>query len=307
MDRGASVIAKLKNKAKETGKSLQVHLQLFCQEEFLRKLSMSKYSDNFVLKGGMFIYTLTNFESRATIDIDFLMRQLPNNAEEIERIITEILNINTGNDFIELSAKGFEPISPQRKYQGVSFQIIGKIKNTRTPFNVDLGVGDIIVPKSEKRVIPVQLDEFTKPEISTYSLESTIAEKFDAILQLLEMTSRMKDFYDIYYLSNMFDFDGQKLKEAIYETLKNRGTTYSADSLDKIKAFANDSQMISKWKLYLRTMKMPEFEFKTVIESIYRFLEPIWDANVNESEFFGIWNRCENKWEKKNIRDEVKK
>ena len=59
---------------------------------------------------------------------------------------------------------------------------MGKIKNTRTPFNVDLGVGDIIVPKSEKRVIPVQLDEFTKPEISTYSLESTIAEKFDAIL-----------------------------------------------------------------------------------------------------------------------------
>lgn len=301
MDRGASVIAKLKNKAKETGKSLQVHLQLFCQEEFLRKLSMSKYSDNFVLKGGMFIYTLTNFESRATIDIDFLMRQLPNNAEEIERIITEILNINTGNDFIELSAKGFEPISPQRKYQGVSFQIIGKIKNTRTPFNVDLGVGDIIVPESEKRVIPVQLDEFTKPEISTYSLESTIAEKFDAILQLLEMTSRMKDFYDIYYLSNMFDFDGRKLQEAIYETLQNRGTTYSEDSLDKIKAFANDSQMISKWKLYLRTMKMPELEFNVVIQNICEFLYPVWNAVVKEIDFCGEWKISENNWEKTNI------
>lgn len=301
VDRGASVIAKLKNKAKETGKSLQVHLQLFCQEEFLRKLSMSKYSDNFVLKGGMFIYTLTNFESRATIDIDFLMRQLPNNAEEIERIITEILNINTGNDFIELSAKGFEPISPQRKYQGVSFQIIGKIKNTRTPFNVDLGVGDIIVPESEKRVIPVQLDEFTKPEISTYSLESTIAEKFDAILQLLEMTSRMKDFYDIYYLSNMFDFDGRKLQEAIYETLQNRGTTYSEDSLDKIKAFANDSQMISKWKLYLRTMKMPELEFNVVIQNICEFLYPVWNAVVKEIDFCGEWKISENNWEKTNI------
>lgn len=301
VDRGASVIAKLKNKAKETGKSLQVHLQLFCQEEFLRKLSMSKYSDNFVLKGGMFIYTLTNFESRATIDIDFLMRQLPNNAEEIERIITEILNINTGNDFIELSAKGFEPISPQRKYQGVSFQIIGKIKNTRTPFNVDLGVGDIIVPESEKRVIPVQLDEFTKPEISTYSLESAIAEKFDAILQLLEMTSRMKDFYDIYYLSNMFDFDGRKLQEAIYETLQNRGTTYSEDSLDKIKAFANDSQMISKWKLYLRTMKMPELEFNVVIQNICEFLYPVWNAVVKEIDFCGEWKISENNWEKTNI------
>ena len=182
MDKGASIIAKLKNKAKETGKPLQVHLQLFCQEEFLRKLSMSKYADNLVLKGGLFIYTLTNFESRATIDVDFLMRQLPNSIEEIEKIVLDILSVDTGNDFIELTAKAFETISPQRKYTGVSFQIIGKIKNTRTPFNVDLGVGDIIVPKAEKRVIPVQLDEFTKPEISTYSLESTIAEKFDAML-----------------------------------------------------------------------------------------------------------------------------
>lgn len=296
MDKGASVLAKLKNKAKETGKSLQVHLQLFCQEEFLRKLSMSKYADNLVLKGGLFIYTLTNFESRATVDIDFLMRQLPNSVEEIEKIITEILSVDTGNDFIELSSKGFETISPQRKYKGVSFQIMGKIKNTRTPFNVDLGVGDIIVPKSEKRVIPVQLDEFTKPEISTYSLESTIAEKFDAILQLLEMTSRMKDFYDIYYLSNMFDFDGRKLQEAIFETLQNRGTTYSRDSLDKIKEFANDAQMISKWNLYLRTIKMPELEFKTVIESIYTFLDPVWDAVISEDECFMMWYKNDSKW-----------
>lgn len=94
IDKGASVLAKLKNKAGETGKSLQVHLQLFCQEEFLRKLSMSKYADNLVLKGGLFIYTLTNFESRATVDIDFLMRQLPNSVEEIEKIITEILSVD---------------------------------------------------------------------------------------------------------------------------------------------------------------------------------------------------------------------
>ena len=296
MDRGASVLAKLKNKAKQTGKPLQMHLQLFCQEEFLRKLSMSKYADNLVLKGGLFIYTLTNFESRATVDIDFLMRQLPNSVEEIEKIITEILTVDTGNDFIVLSAKGFETISPQRKYKGVSFQITGKIKNTRTPFNVDLGVGDIIVPNSEKRFIPVQLDEFTKPEISTYSLESTIAEKFDAILQLLEMTSRMKDFYDIYYLSNMFDFDGRKLQEAIFETLQNRGTTYSRDSLDKIKKFANDAQMISKWNLYLRTIKMPRIEFNTVIESIYAFLEPVWDAVINEDELFKMWDKNKSKW-----------
>ena len=296
MDKGASVIAKLKNKAKETGKPLQVHLQLFCQEEFLRKLSMSKYTDNLVLKGGLFIYTLTNFESRATIDVDFLMRQLPNSVEEIEKIVLDILAVDTGNDFIELTAKAFETISPQRKYTGVSFQIIGKIKNTRTPFSVDLGVGDIIVPKAEKRIIPVQLDEFTKPKISTYSLESTIAEKFDAMLQRLEMTSRMKDFYDIYYLSNMFDFDGRKLQEAIFETLQNRGTSYSRDSLNQIAELANDTEMISKWNYFLRTIKMDELDFGKVVDTMVHFLSPVWQAILDEDDFLKNWDKEKNKW-----------
>ncbi len=152
MDKAASVLAKLKNKSKVTGKPLQLYLQLFCQEEFLRKVSLSKYANNLVLKGGLFIYTLTNFESRATIDVDFLIRQLPNSVEDIEKIVAEILAVDTGNDFITLTSKSFEAISPQRKYTGVSFQIIGQIKNTKTPFSVDFGVGDVIVPSPEKEL-----------------------------------------------------------------------------------------------------------------------------------------------------------
>lgn len=82
----------------------------------------------------------------------------------------------------------------------------------RVPFNIDIGVGDIIVPRAEERIISTQLPDFESPIIKTYSLESTIAEKFDAILQRLELTGRMKDFYDIYYLSKTFDFDGMKLQ-----------------------------------------------------------------------------------------------
>lgn len=297
MDKGASVIAKLKAKSKQTGKSLQMHLQLFCQEEFLRRLALSKYADNLILKGGLFIYTLTNFESRATIDVDFLLRQLPNSVEKMEKIITEILAVDTGNDFIELTAGAFESISPQRKYTGVSCQIIGKIKNTKTPFSVDLGVGDIIVPKAEKRKIPVQLEDFTQPEISTYSLESTIAEKFDAILQRLEMTSRMKDFYDIYYLSKMFEFDGRKLQEAIAETLQNRGTSYNRDSLQQIADFVNDSEMVSKWKRALKDIKKPNLTFNEVVGTIVDFLNPVWNGVINEEEFLGRWQK--NIWQRK--------
>lgn len=296
MDRGASVLAKLKAKSKQTGNSLQMHLQLFCQEEFLRRLALSKYVDNLVLKGGLFIYTLTKFESRATVDVDFLLRQLPNSVDEMKKIITEILAVDTGNDFVEFAAGSFEEISPQRKYTGVSCQIIGKIKNTKTPFSVDLGVGDIIVPKAEKRIIPVQLEDFTEPEIITYSLESTIAEKFDAILQRLEMTSRMKDFYDIYYLSKMFNFDGRKLQEAITETLQNRGTSYNKNSLRQITDFVNDSEMVAKWKRSLKAIKEPDLSFEEVVATIVSFLDPIWRGIVNEEEFFGEWTKDEMNW-----------
>ena len=102
-------------------------------------------------------------------------------------------------------AKGFEEISPQRKYHGISAQIIAQIKNVRVPFNVDIGVGDIIVPKAEQRV-KSSLHSFQISEnlIQTYSLESTIAEKFDAILQF-ELTGRMKISTDIFYLAGTFD------------------------------------------------------------------------------------------------------
>ena len=152
-DAAASVLARLKNKAKAAGISYQQCLQLFMQEEFLRKLSKSGYEDTLILKGGLFIYTLTNFESRATIDVDFLLRSVSNSLDEVKALIMKILATPTGNDYIEMSAKGFEEISPQRKYHGISTQIIGKIKNVRVPFNVDIGVGDVIVPRAEHTVI----------------------------------------------------------------------------------------------------------------------------------------------------------
>ena len=189
-DIAASVLAKLRNKAKDSGISYQQCLQLFMQEEFLRKLSKSGYDDFLVLKGGLFIYTLTNFESRATIDVDFLLRGYSNSINNVKDLICKIIDTPTGNDYIDMTAKGFEEISPQRKYHGISTQIIGRIKNVRVPFNVDIGVGDVIVPKAEQRKINTQLPDFEAPVIKTYSLESTIAEKFDAILQRFELTGR---------------------------------------------------------------------------------------------------------------------
>ncbi|MCM1191003.1 MAG: nucleotidyl transferase AbiEii/AbiGii toxin family protein [Butyrivibrio sp.] len=299
-DVAASVLAKLKNKAKASGISYQQCLQLFMQEEFLRKLSKSGCEDNLILKGGLFIYTLTNFESRATIDVDFLLRAASNSIDDVKALITRILDTPTGNDYISMKAKGFEEISPQRKYHGISTQIIAQIKNVRVPFNVDIGVGDVIVPRAEERRINTQLPDFEAPVIMTYSLESTIAEKFDAILQRFELTGRMKDFYDIYYLARTFDFDGAKLQAAISRTLERRGTPYDRDSFKRILTLAEDVDMQKRWKFFLKNIKDDTLEFAVVINEIQVFLEPVFDAIVNEEEWQKEWSFLL-KWHKKGL------
>ena len=99
-DIAASVLARLKNKAAESGRSYQLCLQLFCQEEFLRRLEKSRYAENLVLKGGLFLYSLTDFDSRVTVDVDFLLRQVPNTPEQLKSLLEEIITVPTGNDFV---------------------------------------------------------------------------------------------------------------------------------------------------------------------------------------------------------------
>lgn len=157
-------------------------------------------------------------------------------------------------------------------------------------------MGDVIVPRAEQRTIHTQLPDFEAPVIMTYSLESTIAEKFDVILQRFELTGRMKDFYDIYYLARTFDFDGAKLQTAIFRTLERRGTPYEKDSFKRILTLAEDVDMQKRWKFFLKTIKYDTLEFSTVIKEIQKFLEPVFDAIVNEDEWQKIWNNSKFYW-----------
>lgn len=147
----ASVLARLKNKAKESGRSYQLCLQLFCQEEFLRRLEKSQYAENLVLKGGLFIYYVTDFDSRVTVDVDFLLRKVPNTPEQLQTVIETIISTPTGNDFVTFEIKDIAPIAVAKRYAGIGVSLVAQIKNTKTPFSIDFGVGDVIVPKQEKR------------------------------------------------------------------------------------------------------------------------------------------------------------
>lgn len=267
-DMGASVLTRLKKQAKETGINYQTCLQLFVQEEFLRKLEMSRYAENLVLKGGMFLYTISNYEGRPTMDIDF--------------ITMEVL--------------GTREITPEKKYPGIGINLMAHIKNVKIPFSVDIGVDDVIVPGAVKRTVTTRLEGFKEPNIYTYSLESTMAEKFDAILKRMTASSRMKDFYDIYYWSQVFDFEGRVLQEAIFETLQHRGTPYERDSMEQIRAFDQNEFLQKLWNNYNPGPGLEKPDFSSVLVQIDRFISPVYEALLREDEFWGMWSSKENVW-----------
>ena len=295
-DIAASVLARLKNKAKESGRSYQLCLQLFCQEEFLRRLEKSQYAENLVLKGGLFIYSVTDFDSRVTVDVDFLLRKVPNTPEQLQTVIETIISTPAGNDFVTFEIKDIAPIAVAKKYAGIGVSLVARIKNTKTPFSIDFGVGDVIVPKQEKRKIPTQLDDFTAPTVNTYSLETTIAEKIDAILSLMEFSSRMKDYYDIYYLANKFDFDGATLTEALRKTFENRGHTFTAEQFEQVMAFDSDETMQKKWNAFVRKIAAKTDNYGTVLRMIKEFLTEPFTAAILNGKFTKSWSANDNNW-----------
>ena len=297
-DIAASVLARLKNKARESGRSYHLCLQLFCQEEFLRRLEISRYAENLVLKGGLFIYSVTDFDSRVTVDVDFLLRKVPNTPEQLQTVIETIISTPTGNDFVSFEIKDITPIAVAKKYAGIGVSLVARIKNTKTPFSIDFGVGDVIVPKQEKRKIPTQLDDFTAPTINTYSLETTIAEKIDAILSLMEFSSRMKDYYDIYYLASKFDFDGVTLTKALQKTFENRGHTFTTEQFEQVMAFDSDEAMQKKWKAFARKIDIKTDDYSTVLKTISAFLAKTFTAAIKDNEFTEKWSAAENQWKK---------
>lgn len=295
----ASVLARLKNKANESGRSYQLCLQLFCQEEFLRRLEKSEYAENLVLKGGLFLYSLTGFDSRVTVDVDFLLQKIPNTPEHLRSILKEIIGIQTGNDFITFEIKEVAPISVTKKYAGIGVSMVAYIKNTRTPFGIDFGVGDIIVPKQEKRFIPTQLEDFIAPRINTYSIETMIAEKIDAILSLMEFSSRMKDYYDIYYLANKFDFDGAILAEALRNTFMNREHNFTLAQFKLVAGFVDDAGMQKKWQAFTRKIDIKTDAFSSVLKTIEIFLTKPLTAVFEGEAFTNQWSCIENQWKHK--------
>jgi predicted nucleotidyltransferase component of viral defense system len=296
MMNGKTILQRLKNESRNKKLSYQFILQLFCQEEFLRRLSYSKHKNSLILKGGLFLFAFNNLEGRPTMDIDFLGSNISNDTDEMKVMIDDIIKTKTDNSFIDLQVKSVERITEQKEYPGIRLKVLAKFLNTRTPFDIDIGIGDVVVPQIDSINIPTQLGSFDSPNVRSYTLESTIAEKLEAMFSRMEATSRMKDYYDIYYLLTRYDLDGEILSEAIYETFKNRQTECTVGSLERISRIYENDEMIRRWSVFTKKTLGIELPFNEVVEGIIAFVrEPI--QSIEKSEYIKKrWNHVNRKY-----------
>lgn len=268
-----SVLQKLKSKARSEKLPYQLILRLFCQEEFLRRLAHSEYREKLILKGGLFLFSYSGFESRPTMDIDFLAQALSNDAEEMKKVINHIIQIRTDYDYIAFELKNVENIAEVKAYHGVRLKMLACIANTKTPFDIDIGIGDVVVPDVQTVEIPTQLKDFESPVVSSYSLESTIAEKLEAMFDRMEASSRMKDYYDIYFLSSNYTFNNHILAEAIKKTFEKRETVCDLASLERIGQMHLNSDMARRWEAFTRKSLGITLDFAAVTRQIKDFIE----------------------------------
>jgi predicted nucleotidyltransferase component of viral defense system len=292
----ASVLARLKDKAREQSIPHQQMINLFCQEEFIRRLSESDYKNNLILKGGFLLYSISGFISRPTVDADYLLTNHSNNIEAIKKLVDEVISLPSKNDFVGFEIRSVEVISEIKKYHGIRVNLVGTIERTQTPFRIDFGVGDVIVPAVVERSLPVLLPDFESPVVLTYSLESTVAEKLDAIISLMEATSRMKDFYDIYYLATTFDFDGRNLQKAIFETLSNRGTPYEEDSVAVLTRLVKDMEIQKRWNNFCKKVLKYEPDFTDIVNVIIDFASPPYQSMIEGQKFLKNWSYKDRKY-----------
>ena len=254
-----SIKAKIRKEASTSKKDFDFLLLHYFIERLLFRLSISPYVNNFVLKGGILLYTVA-----VTFDLE---------------------NINV------------ERIKEDADYQGIRIKLTAYLERSRHILQFDIGFNDVIIPHPVEMIYPTLLD-MEPPRLKAYSLESVIAEKFQAIVFLADLNSRMKDFYDIYELSRHCDFNGVILSEAIAQTFRNRKTELSPQPI----VFNDDFPLILdkqiQWMAFQRRTGITNIpnDFSSVVLGIKSFLLPVYEALIKKIPFSDQWKKETGMW-----------
>lgn len=290
-DVAASVRQRLLNQAKETGRPFDELLQYYSMERFLYRLAQSDYRDKFVLKGALMFIVWKAPRSRATRDIDFLGRG-ESSIERLVQVVQDVCRIAVAPDgmIFDAAAVTGVRIKEDTDYEGVRVTFKGHLGQARTAMQIDVGFGDAVNPKPETIEYPVILD-MPAPQLKGYPRETVVAEKFQAMVHLGLINTRMKDYYDLWLLARQFDFDGKSLGGALEGTFARRKTDLTLEPVALSDSFASDSQKKAQWAAFrgrTRLEHVPE-DIGEVIAALKDFLLPITNACIGGNLASLIW------------------
>lgn len=246
-----SLKAKAKNLAKKYNIDCSYILQTYMFEALLKRISVSKYSDNLIIKGGFLLSSLFGVDYRTTLDLDTTLKGVPLEKENIEKIMNEIINIDVG-DNIKMSIFSIKDIRVEEIYPGFSVHINADFEGVKKHLLIDITTGDVITYREIKFSYKTIFDE-SVINIMAYNMETIIAEKFEAVLSKNIENTRMKDYYDLYVFSTLKwnVVDKVLLKKDIYNTCNKRNSiNYLNNSAEYISLVANDSKIKGLWERY---------------------------------------------------------
>lgn len=277
---GKSIRSKLFNIAKEENVFYQTVLTRYFHERLLYRISQTRFRENFYLKGGALMYAYERFVARPTLDIDFLGNNINNDSSSIAEAFKEICSIACIEDGVNFDATNITArnITELRDYHGVRLSIPVSMDTIAQVMTMDIGFGDVITPSPVNLDYPILLEHLPNVSILAYSLETVIAEKLHAVVDLADRSSRMKDYYDLFTILDNEQYDENILQEAVIRTFMNRHTSFDANTMFFRQEFPENQQMQIKWQAYIKKItKTTNLSFTEVATYIQEILRPYWE------------------------------
>lgn len=281
-----SIKTRLLNLSLESRLDYMKLLVRYLQERLLYRISMSEYREHLLLKGSALLYAYQPFDARPTVDIDLLGHQWSNSPDEIKTAFVQICAIECEEDGVAFDAETLRisPIAIEKRYPGVCVVVDAHLDTIVQPVSIDIGFGDVVTPGPHRLDYPVLLDEMPRPTLMAYSLESSLSEKFHAMIERDSQNSRMKDFFDVYMILTHYEVEPDVLAEAIRNTFRRRETRYTPYAALFSDGFAAEAGRVRQWRAFLKRIRWAEeLDFGEVVTCIREHIGPCWNKkNIDE-------------------------
>jgi predicted nucleotidyltransferase component of viral defense system len=288
----ASILARLRDQSQKMERPFAEVLQYYAMERFLYRLSKTNYADKFILKGGLMFYVWDLPLRRPTRDIDF-RGYVSSSSKTLLKIINDLIDVSVPEDGIVIHPQSVsvEETQIDADYQGIRVKMTALLEHSRIPLQIDIGFSDKLSSKAETIEYPNMLSNLKTARLKAYPKEAVVAEKFHAMLRHGDLNSRMKDYYDIWLISETFEFESSALQKAIETTFRNRDTEIPAERPISLSVeFASASN--TRWKNFLIKLNIETAEsadFPGILEQIWKFLEETLQASRNGTKSIRKW------------------